>query len=196
MKQARIAILASGNGSNAENIINYFTNHPLIKVAMVLSNNPDAFALQRAAKLGVLAVVFNKEQFRESDEVLVWLREKDITHIVLAGFLWLVPQNLLDVYPDRIINIHPALLPQYGGKGMYGSKVHEAVISNGDEETGVTIHLVNSRYDEGRILFQEYCKVEKNDTPDTIALKVQTLEYKCYPPVIEQWVIVSQASMA
>lgn len=189
MTRFRIAIFASGDGSNAENIIRFFSGHPHIDVAVLMSNNPDAFALERASKLNVKAVVFNKQQFRESNEVLDWLTKDGITHIVLAGFLWLIPPNILEAFPDRIINVHPALLPQYGGKGMFGLKVHEAVHKNGDKESGITIHLVNPRYDEGRILFQEYCRVFSTDRIDEIADKVHALEYKYYPGVIEHWIM-------
>jgi phosphoribosylglycinamide formyltransferase-1 len=196
MTHARTAIFASGSGSNAENIITFFKNHPQIVVTLVLSNNPDAPVLQRAARLGVTGLVLNKRQFRETGEVVNWLQEEKITHIVLAGFLWLVPENLIEAYPNRIINIHPALLPQYGGKGMYGLRVHEAVVRNKDLESGITIHLVNQRYDEGQIIFQEYCKVEETDSPETLAARVQVLEHKFYPLVIENWIMKSQASTA
>jgi len=184
----RIAIFASGNGSNAEEIINYFASHPLIEVALVLSNNPRAFVLQRAAKWNIPFRVFNKTQFRESDEVIQWLREEKITHLVLAGFLWLIPVHLIRAFPNRIINIHPALLPKFGGKGMYGLKVHEAVKANGEKESGITIHSVNEHYDEGEILFQTSCIVVPDDTPQDIAAKVNQLEYHHYPMVIEKWI--------
>jgi len=195
MTKYRIAILASGNGTNAEKIITHFTGNPNIAVALVLSNNPDAFVLQRAAKLGVRAVVFSKQQFRESNEVVDMLKKERITHVVLAGFLWLVPPNLLGSFPNRIVNIHPALLPKHGGKGMYGLKVHEAVRTGGDTETGITVHLVNANYDDGKILFQATCPVMPTDGAEEIAEKVSALEYKFYPEVIERWVN-DQASTA
>lgn len=183
----RIAIFASGNGSNAEEIMKYFQNHSSVEVALLLSNNPQATALQRAAKFNVTAKVFDKWQFCESDEVIGWLKEFQITHIVLAGFLWLVPKNLIQAFPKRIINIHPALLPKFGGKGMYGLKVHEAVKRSGEKKTGISIHCIDENYDEGEMLFQTSCEVLSTDTPEKIAAKVNQLEYKHYPEVIEEW---------
>jgi phosphoribosylglycinamide formyltransferase 1 len=185
----RIAILASGNGSNAEEIIRYFKDHPRIRVDLLLSNNPQAYALTRAGKLEISARAFTREQFKEQGIVLQWLKEYDITHLVLAGFLWLIPDNLTSAYPDKIINIHPALLPKFGGKGMYGAKVHEAVKAAGETETGITIHLVNENYDEGKILFQERCPVEDDYSALQIAACVQKLEHEHYPKVIEQWAL-------
>lgn len=184
---ARLALLASGNGTNAEAIMQYFQHHPHIRVAMVLTNNPNAFVLQRARKFNVPARIFNREQFR-GPEVLAWLREGNISHLVLSGFLWLVPTTLINAFPDRILNIHPALLPRHGGKGMFGDRVHEAVKAAGDKESGITIHLVNERFDEGKIIFQASCPVDPSDTPQTIAGKVHQLEYKNFAPVIERWV--------
>ena len=195
MTQFRIAILASGSGTNAENIIRFFQNHRSISVELVLSNNPNASVLQRAAGLNVRSVVFNKEQL-VSGEVLKWLEQEKITHIVLAGFLWLVPTQLTETFAGRIINIHPALLPRHGGKGMYGSKVHEAVVASGDKETGITIHEVNSKYDDGKILHQARCVLSESDTAEHIAKKVHELEYKFYPSVIERWIMDTQASTA
>jgi phosphoribosylglycinamide formyltransferase 1 len=195
MPQFRIAILASGSGTNAENIIRYFQNHPRISVALVLSNNPNAPVLQRAASLNVRSAVFNKEQLG-SGEVLKWLEQEKITHVVLAGFLWLVPIKLIDAFPGKVINIHPALLPRHGGKGMFGIKVHQAVLASGDKETGITIHEVNNKYDEGTILHQMRCQVSASDTAELIAERVHELEYKFYPPVIERWVLASHASTA
>ncbi len=192
-KQFRIAIFASGSGSNAEEIIKYFKGHPHISVDLLLSNNPDAFALERARRLHIPAKIFNREAFRNTKEVLQWLREKQITHIVLAGFLWLMPEYLIAEYPDHIINIHPALLPKYGGKGMYGSKIHEAVKTAGDAETGITIHLVNEKYDDGKILFQGKCSIEENYTPEKIAECVHKLEYEHYPKEIEKWILQRKA---
>lgn len=189
MKKFRIAIFASGSGSNAEEIIKYFSNHPDIGVDLLLSNNPDAFALERAKRLNVPSKIFNRQRFRETEEVLLWLREKDITHIVLAGFLWLMPEYLIKAYPDRIINIHPALLPKYGGKGMYGAKVHEAVKAAAEKETGITIHLVNEKYDDGKILFQGRCNIDDHYTPEKIAECVHKLEYEHYPKEIEKWIL-------
>ncbi|MGE0590712.1 MAG: phosphoribosylglycinamide formyltransferase, partial [Cyclobacteriaceae bacterium] len=155
---------------------------------LLLSNNAEAYALKRAAKANVPAKVFSRQEFREGI-VLHWLKEAEITHIVLAGFLWLIPKELISAYPNRIINIHPALLPKYGGKGMYGSKVHEAVKAAEDKETGITIHLVNEKYDEGKILFQTSVAINSTDTADEIANKVHQLEYAHYPEVIEKWIL-------
>ncbi|HRJ28771.1 MAG TPA: phosphoribosylglycinamide formyltransferase [Cyclobacteriaceae bacterium] len=188
----RLAIFASGSGTNAEEIFKHFQHHSAIKVSALLSNNPEAYALQRAANYGVPTKIFNRQQFRETDEVVHWLKEKEVTHIVLAGFLWLIPENLIRTFPGKIINIHPALLPKFGGKGMYGMKVHEAVKAAGETETGITIHEVNERYDEGRILFKAICPVMPEDTPEAIADKVHQLEYFWYPKVIEDWIINSR----
>jgi len=185
---ARLAVFLSGNGSNAEQIFFYFTNHPTITVALVLSNNPEAFGLQRAQKFNIQTKAFNKNQFHERDVVLNWLKEEQITHIVLAGFLWMIPQSLIQAYSKHIINIHPALLPKFGGKGMYGSKVHAGVKAAGETKTGITIHEVNEKYDEGKIIFQARCEVLPEDTPDSIAKKVQALEHSHYPVEIERWV--------
>lgn len=187
-KLYHVAIFASGSGTNAEEIFKYFKDHPTIKIDILLSNNPQAFALERAKKFSVPTKVFNRQEWKEQQRVLAWLKEYGITHVVLAGFLWLVPDYLIKAYPDRIINIHPALLPKYGGKGLYGMKVHEAVKLAGEKETGISIHLVNERYDEGQILFQEKCPVDAADTPDEIAAKVHCLEHEHYPRVIDQWI--------
>jgi len=184
----RLAIFVSGNGSNAEGIMEYFKVHDQISVNLVLTNNPKAYAIERAKKFGVLHKVFTKQDF-EAETVVESLRSAGITHIALAGFLWLIPKNLLDTFPNKIVNIHPALLPKYGGKGMYGLKVHEAVKSGGDTRTGITIHLVNNQYDEGKILAQKSVEIDPTDTPADIANKVQTLEHQYYPPVIESWVL-------
>ena len=184
----RIAIFASGSGTNAEAIIKYFKDHPLIKIELVLSNNPNALVLERAKKFAVPAKVFNRQEF-SSGEVVRWLQEYGITHIVLAGFLWLIPVSLIKSYPNEIINIHPALLPKFGGKGMYGMKIHELIRSLNETETGVTIHLINEKYDEGPILYQGRCEVASTDTPKDIANKVHQMEYANYPLVIEQWIL-------
>lgn len=188
MKQNRIAIFASGSGTNAEEIMKRFQHHPTIEVVLLLSNNAEAFALARAKKFNVPSKVFNRTVFRESEEVMTWLKEKNVTHIVLAGFMWLIPQYLIKSFPGKIINIHPALLPKFGGKGMYGMHVHEAVKAGGEKETGITIHEVNEKYDEGKILFQAKTQFTSSDTPDDIAKKVHALEYAHYSRVIEEWV--------
>lgn len=186
--KARIVIFASGGGSNAEEIIKYFEGHSIIEVVLVASNNPVAFVIERARKFGIDTLIFNREQFNEPNVMLSLLDEKKVTHIVLAGFLWLLPEYLIKAFPERIINIHPALLPKYGGKGMYGMKVHEAVRGSNDKETGITIHLVNTKYDEGRVLFQAKCDIGASDTPEQIARKVHLLEYESYPKTIERWI--------
>lgn len=189
MKPHRIAIFASGNGSNAEEVIKYFEYHPSIEIKLLLSNNANAQALQRAEKFRIKTKSFTRTQFRETYEVLNWLKEDKITHIVLAGFMWLVPDYLTHNYSGKIINIHPALLPKFGGKGMYGMFVHEAVKQAAETETGITIHEVNEHYDEGKVVFQATCAVEINDTAQSIALKVRQLEHMHYPKVIERWVL-------
>ena len=187
MKQ--IAIFASGSGTNAENIARYFRNHPAIKVSLILANKPDAYVLERAKNLGIPSYVFNRQEFYESEKVLDLLIQNNINFLVLAGFLWLVPDYLLKAYPNRIINIHPALLPKFGGKGMYGEKVHQAVISSGEKRTGISIHYVNEHYDEGQIIFQESFEIEPGATPESIAQKVHKLEYEHFPKVIEKVVL-------
>ncbi|MCE2997335.1 MAG: phosphoribosylglycinamide formyltransferase [Cyclobacteriaceae bacterium] len=186
---SRLALFASGSGSNAEVIIRHFKNHPQIEVALVLTNNATAGVIERAQKLDVQTKFFTREQFRESEPILQLLREYEITHIVLAGFLLQIPTSLIQEYPSRIINIHPSLLPKFGGKGMYGMKVHEAVKQSGETETGITIHEVNEHYDDGRVLFQAKCKVEATDTPEQIARNVQALEHHHFPLVIEKWIL-------
>ncbi len=184
----RLAIFASGSGTNAQRITEYFRGHPTIAVELILCNNPAAGVLDRAAALGVPSVLFTRHEFCETGVVAGLLARYRIDHVVLAGFLWLVPSDILLAYPGRIVNIHPALLPKYGGKGMYGERVHRAVIGAGEAESGITIHLVDERYDEGRILFQARCRVEPGDTPETLAERVHALEHAHYPEVIEKWV--------
>lgn len=181
----KLAVFASGSGTNAENIINYFTNHPEITVDIVLSNRPDAFVLERVKKFSIKTLVFNRLDFYENDIVVSELLKRRIDYIILAGFLWLIPQNLIKKFPRRIINIHPALLPKYGGKGMYGMKVHETVIKNREKESGISIHFVNENYDEGELIFQAKCIIEDTDTPDSLADKIHKLEYDYFPGVIE-----------
>jgi phosphoribosylglycinamide formyltransferase 1 len=185
----RIAIFASGSGSNAERIIEYFRSHPRIRVSLILTNNPKAGVLERASRLGVPAHVFNRNDFYQTDEVLQVLEVHRISFIVLAGFLWLMPLNLVQAFPNRIVNIHPALLPRYGGKGMYGMKVHEAIVQAGEKESGITIHYVNEHYDEGQIVFQATCALTPDDSPEDVAHKVQALEHQYFPTVIEQVIL-------
>lgn len=181
----RIAVFASGSGSNAECFFEYFKNSALAEVALLCSNNPDAFVLERARRHGVPAWVFSNQQLKEAGPVLEKLQEEKIDFIVLAGFLRLIPSALVSAYPNRIVNIHPALLPRWGGKGMYGMRVHEAVLQAGDVETGISIHFVNNQYDEGNIIFQASCPLEPTDTPEDIARKVHQLEHLHYPSVVE-----------
>lgn len=188
MQMARIAIFASGNGTNAEAIINHFQEHPTVRVAALFCNNPKAYVLERARRSDIPTVVFNRQEFYESSKVTDALREHRITHIVLAGFLWLLPPSLVESFPSRIINIHPALLPKYGGKGMYGMRVHEAVKAAGDRQTGITIHEVTTVYDDGPLIFSATCDIDPGDSPEAIADKVHTLEHRHYPRIIEKWI--------
>ncbi len=185
-KMRNIAIMASGSGTNAENIIKYFSNKNIAKVALVLSNKREALVLKRAEALGVKTCFFEYDDLYSTGRVLDILLKGRIDFVVLAGFLWLVPENILNTFKERIINIHPALLPSYGGKGMYGERVHKAVIKNGDRESGISIHYVNEYYDDGDIIFQARCEVNPSDTPESLAQKVHALEYKHYPQVIEK----------
>jgi len=179
-----ISILASGNGTNAENIIRYFSNEKNAKVTLVLSNKPQAKVLERAAALGVDAFFFDRTQFYETGEVLMMLRRRETDLVVLAGFLWLVPGDVIEAFRGRIVNIHPALLPRFGGKGMYGDRVHRAVLEAGCTESGITIHYVNEKYDSGDIIFQARCPVLPADDVDSLASRVHALEYQHYPRVI------------
>jgi len=181
----KIAIFASGSGSNAENIINYFSNRPEISFPLILCNKKEAFVHERAKKLHIPSITFDKNQL-ENGEVLSILQKEEIDFIVLAGFLLKVPPTILSAYPDKIVNIHPALLPKYGGKGMYGMKVHEVVVANGEKESGITIHYVNERYDEGAIISQYKCEVLPSDSPEDVARKIHALEYEYFPRVIEK----------
>jgi phosphoribosylglycinamide formyltransferase-1 len=181
----RIAIFASGSGSNAENIANYFSKSQEVDICLFLTNNPNAFVLERAKKLGIKSLVFNKEQFLKTDEILQFLLKNDINLIVLAGFLLKIPENLIKSFPNKIINIHPALLPKFGGKGMYGENVHKAVVEANETESGITIHYVNENYDEGEIIFQAKCEVLPTDTHEDVAAKIHELEYEHFPKVIE-----------
>jgi phosphoribosylglycinamide formyltransferase-1 len=184
-----IAIFASGSGTNAENIIKYFSNKNSAKVTLVLSNKRDAYVLKRAETLNVKQIFFERDDFYVSAKIRDYLLLNKIDFIVLAGFLWLIPENILESYEGKIVNIHPALLPAYGGKGMYGEKVHSAVLANHDSESGITIHYVNQSYDKGNIVFQARCRVEPGDTPDTLASRVHALEYEYYPKIIEELII-------
>ena len=182
----RLAILGSGNGTNAQQISEYFASRNDVQVACIIYNVKDAYIAQWARNLGIEARYFGRKDFYESTAVLDYLREKQADWVILAGFLWLVPQNMLDAYPQRIINIHPALLPKYGGKGMYGHHVHEAVVAAGEHESGITIHIVDENYDRGTILEQARCNVTPDDTPDTLAAKIHLLEKEYFPRVIDR----------
>lgn len=182
----KVALFASGSGTNAENIINYFKEHKTIKIALIISDNKEAYVLERAKSLNVLSQYFSRKEFAKSEKVLHFLQEKNIDFIVLAGFLSFVPSYLTKAYPEKMINIHPALLPNYGGKGMYGGNVHKAVIANREKESGISIHYVNDVYDKGELIFQEKCKISSEDTPESLAKKIHQLEYKCFPTIIEK----------
>ncbi len=188
MTETKIAILASGSGSNAENIANYFKGNPNIKVEVILSNRSDAYVLERAKKLDIPSYTFMKSELLEGG-VLEILKRHKIDYIILAGFLLKVPKSLIESFSERIINIHPALLPKFGGKGMYGHNVHNAVIANNETESGITIHLVNEIYDDGKILRQEKCTVNGDDDADSVASKVHELEYKYFPVTIENYIL-------
>ena len=187
----RIVIFASGSGSNAENIIKYFNSTKTAIVTHVLSNNQHAKVFDRCEKLNIDASLFDRESFSKDNTVLNFLlAEADI--IVLAGFLWRIPSKIVDAFPNKIINIHPALLPKYGGKGMYGMNVHNAVKENNETETGITIHYVNENYDEGAIIFQAKTPISSEDTPETIAQKVHELEYEHFPKIIEEVILQNE----
>jgi phosphoribosylglycinamide formyltransferase 1 len=180
----KIAILASGSGSNAEKIMEYFQTSPRGRVVLVASNKTDAFVLERAKKFQVPTIVFSKAAL-EQGTLTEELKKKEVDLVVLAGFLLKIPDNLIEAFPSQIVNIHPALLPKYGGKGMYGAHVHQSVKESGDTETGITIHLVNENYDEGKIIFQAAVEILPEDDPESIAQKVHKLEHKYFPNVIE-----------
>jgi phosphoribosylglycinamide formyltransferase-1 len=182
----KIALFASGSGSNAENIVNYFSGNTNFAFPIIISNKKDAYVHERAKLLQIPSVTFSREDFLTGEPVLDLLKEQEIDCIVLAGFLLRVPDVLITAYPDKIVNIHPALLPKYGGKGMYGHYVHEAVAASGDVESGITIHYIDAHYDEGSIIFQAKCSVLPTDTADMIADKVHALEYEYFPKIISE----------
>ncbi len=191
----RIALLASGNGTNVQQIAEYLFDKDEIEVCCVLYNRKDAFVAQRAKSLGIDAQYFNRHDFMETDKVVTYLVEKQVDWLILAGFLLLVPDNLLKAYPQHIINIHPALLPNYGGKGMYGHHVHEAVVAHGEPMSGITIHLVDEHYDHGDTLFQARCLLSPSDTADDLAAKIHLLEKAYYPRVVEAVVLGKEMPM-
>ena len=182
----RIAIFASGTGSNAKKIIEHLSPHPFIKVQLIVCNKPKAGVLDIAAANQIAAILIDKEKFFRGSGYADELKEAQINFIVLAGFLWKIPQTLIDAYRNRIVNIHPALLPKFGGKGMYGAKVHEAVIAARESESGITIHYVDEHYDNGDVIFQATCPVFKDDTPESLAERIHELEHKHYAGVIEE----------
>lgn len=182
----KIAILASGSGTNAENIIRYFAYSDLAQIVVVLSNKTDAGVLKRAENLKIPSFVFSNAEFQAGTQILGKLMEYEVTFVVLAGFLAKIPPVIVDAYRNRMINIHPALLPKFGGKGMYGHHVHEAVVASKEPETGITIHYVNEQYDEGAIIFQVTCPVLPTDTAQDVEKKIHALEYTYYPQVIEK----------
>ena len=182
----RIAIFASGSGSNAENIVHYFSGSSEFQFPLIISNQTNAYIHKRAETLKIPSFTFTKEQFFDAKPVLELLTEYNIDAIVLAGFLLKIPTLLIQHFPDKIINIHPALLPKFGGKGMYGARVHQAVKEAGEPETGITIHYVNENYDDGNIIFQARCPISATDTAEMIAAKVHLLEHEYYPQIIEK----------
>ena len=181
-----VVIFASGSGSNAENIINYFSDSKDITIALVLTNNPKAKVLDRCKRLGIPSLCFNRETFYNTDIIENALLHLNTRLVVLAGFLWKFPESILQHFPKKVINIHPALLPKYGGKGMYGAHVHKAVIANKEHESGITIHYVNEHYDEGAIIFQAKCQLNVLDTEASLAQKIHLLEMEHFPRVVEQ----------
>ena len=194
LMKKRIVIFASGSGTNTENIIKYFKQSKIGEVVLVLSNKKSAKVLEKAKNHNIKSLYFNKENLFSEKGILKTLQETKPDLIVLAGFLWKFPEIILKEYPNKVINIHPALLPKYGGKGMYGNYVHEAVIANKETETGITIHYVNANYDEGAVIFQKNTPLSENETPETVAEKVHTLEYEHFPKVIEELLIAEETN--
>jgi phosphoribosylglycinamide formyltransferase-1 len=181
----RIAIFASGSGSNAQKLMEHFKRSNEIEISLVLTNNAEAYVLQRADNFEIPTHIFDKNEFYKTDEVIELLKNLEIDFIVLAGFLWLIPKSLIHAYPGRIVNIHPAILPKFGGKGMYGDHVHNAVIAAGEPEGGITIHYVNENYDEGEYIYQARYKIDKNDSLEMVKFKGQQLEHQHYPRIVE-----------
>lgn len=180
----KIVVFASGSGSNAENIVNYFRDKE-VKVLMFLTNNPNAGVIERGRRLGIPTLVFDKKTFSKTNDIVNILKNLEVDFIVLGGFLWMIPENLISSFDSKIVNIHPSLLPKYGGKGMWGHFVHEAVLQNNESESGISIHLVNEHYDEGEMVFQAKCTIDENETPESLAAKVQELEAMHFPKIIE-----------
>lgn len=183
----RIAIFASGAGSNAVKIIEYFKDKPNYKF-IVFSNKKDAPVLEKAQKLEIQTYTFNRAEFYESEDVLNLLKAEKIDFVVLAGFLWLIPEKMIRLFPNKIINLHPALLPKFGGKGMFGSRVHEAVLEAAEKESGITIHYVSEKYDEGQVIFQAKCDISADETAESLAHKIHALEHRYLPETVEKLV--------
>ncbi|MBO6494978.1 MAG: phosphoribosylglycinamide formyltransferase [Roseivirga sp.] len=191
MTKKRLSIFASGSGSNAEKFFEHFRNHPKIEIVSVFTNNKSAGVIERADRFGIQHHVYNRTYWETGEQIIKILKEEEVDFIVLAGFMLLIPEELVKEFSNRIFNIHPALLPKFGGQGMYGSNVHKAVKAAGETESGLTIHFVNEHYDEGKIIFQEKCQLEPTDSAEDIAAKVLKLEHKNYPKVVEQEVLKS-----
>lgn len=185
----RLAIFASGNGSNAETIALYFEERKDVEISLILTNNPKAGVLERAENIGIKSVVFNRADFTENGRIDRLLNENKIDGVILAGFLWLIPDLMVKQFPNRIINIHPALLPKYGGKGMFGMNVHKSVIEAGEKQSGISIHYVNNKYDDGQIIFQATVDIMNDETPESLAAKIHKLEHEYFPKVIDQELI-------
>ncbi|MCK9300634.1 MAG: phosphoribosylglycinamide formyltransferase [Bacteroidales bacterium] len=185
LKKHRLAIFASGSGSNAENIVHYFAGRADVEIVLFLSNKKNAYVLERGQKLKIASFAFEKTEMEEG-HILKLLQDKQVSFIVLAGYLQIIPKEIIRAYPNKIINIHPALLPKFGGKGMYGDRVHEAVIQAGEKESGITIHYVNEHYDQGAIIFQASCPVLASDTTKELAQRIHELEYFHYPRLIDK----------
>jgi phosphoribosylglycinamide formyltransferase-1 len=192
MKKIRLALFASGTGSNALNIIDHFAGHRQIEVGFVLTNKADAPVVEKTQLRGVETIILNNDLVSQAEILLTVCREHEIDYIILAGYLRLVPSEFIEHYDERIINIHPSLLPKFGGKGMYGSRVHEAVLAGGEMESGISIHYVDSEFDEGRVIAQFSCEVDSNDTIETLSAKISQLEHAYFPKVIEETVLSEQ----
>ena len=184
---SNLAVFASGSGSNAENFMQCFSNSD-IKITRIFCNNSQAGVIEHAKNFNIPVHIFDRNEFYDTNSVLKTLKNDSTDYIILAGFLWLIPHYLIQAFEKKIINIHPALLPKYGGKGMYGKKVHEAVIANKETQSGITIHLVDEIYDNGKILFQAFCSIQENDTPEILANKIHDLEYEYFPKVIRDYI--------
>lgn len=185
MNEKNIAIFASGEGTNAQNIIDHFRSSPHVRIALIVSNRPDAKVLERAKKENIPALLLDRSGFYENTKVIEQLKTANIDLIVLAGFLWMIPMSLVNAFPGKIVNIHPALLPKFGGKGMFGMNVHKAVIEAKEKESGISIHFVNEHYDKGKIIAQHICTVSENETAESLANKIRQLEHQFFPKVIE-----------